>query len=68
MFVGEPLWLDSTSTPTPSFWLGKDGCRREEPVEALVHGGRILDGERESLPLPPPPAIMENWYEPAAVE
>lgn len=36
-------------------------------MEALVQGGRILGGERESLP-PPPPAIMENWYEPAAVE
>ncbi|KAG7256259.1 hypothetical protein CRUP_005832 [Coryphaenoides rupestris] len=56
------LWTDSASTPTPS-----DGCKRAEPVEALVHGGRMRGGERESAPppppppAPPPPAIMENW-------
>lgn len=29
-------------------------------MEALVHGGKILGGERESL-LPAPLVIMENW-------
>lgn len=70
MFVGELLWLDSTSTPTPSFWLGSEGCRRAEPVEALVHGGSIRGGERESPPLLPlsAPVIIENWYDPVEWE
>lgn len=55
--VGELLWLPSPSTP-PSVWLGRLGFTREVPVEALVQGGIIREGERS------PPGTMENWYEP----
>ena len=55
--VGELLlWLDSASTCTTSLWLGSDGCsREEEPVEALVQGGRMRGGERDDDESPPPP-------------
>ncbi len=56
--VGELLWLPSASTST-SLWLGSEGCRRAEPVEALVQGGKMRGGERS--PPPPPAGIMENW-------
>lgn len=60
MLVGELLWLPSVSTT--SFWFGRLGLRRVDPVEALVQGGRMRGGDLS------PPDITENWwYDPADV-
>jgi len=57
--VGELLWLPSASTP--SLWLGKLGFKSVLPLDVVVHGGSILEGERS------PPGTMGNWYDPEEV-